>query len=302
VQVVEPAALADYFEVLTGIYEPDRDGKLIVEWLREDWGLFDNPEMDDPRARALLADILDDGNITVRRYSPSPRFQSDGLRQWEQLRDELMHKNRYFPETEIDFKRLASLLSQLQETQMPRLWFRARMNVSEAAIPLEDMGPPPKRSTTHGRANPAGIPYLYLASTADTAISEIRPHTGEIASVAEFEIAEGLQIADLRNPRKKLSPFLLEEDEIGPMRAEIPFLERLGAELTRPILPQGAAIDYVPSQYLCEFIKKCGFDGVLYRSSVGDGINLALFFPAKARGLDVRQFRVQRVTVAIQDV
>lgn len=39
----------------------------------------------------------------------------------------------------------------------------------------------------------------------------------------------------------------------------------------RPVVPQAAAIDYTPSQYLCEFIKKCGYNGVVYLSSVIEG-------------------------------
>jgi hypothetical protein len=81
------------------------------------------------------------------------------------------------------------------------------------------------------------------------------------------------------------------------MRSDIPFLERLGDELTRPVLPQAAAIDYTPSQYLCEFIKKCGYKGVIYRSSVGEGMNLALFDPALATPGNITQHRVTRVSV-----
>ena len=79
----------------------------------------------------------------------------------------------------------------------------------------------------------------------------------------------------------------------------MPFLERLGEELTRPVLPSGAAIDYIPSQYLCEFIKKSGFDGVVYRSSVSDGINLALFDPRKAQGGAVSLYHVAKVSVEV---
>lgn len=83
------------------------------------------------------------------------------------------------------------------------------------------------------------------------------------------------------------------------LRADITFLERLGEELTRPVLPQGAVIDYVPSQYLCEFIKKCGYDGVIYRSSASDGINLALFDPSKATGGAVALYNITRVSVTV---
>ena len=97
-----------------------------------------------------------------------------------------------------------------------------------------------------------------------------------------------------------VSPFLLgDENEVGLLRGDIDFLEKLGDELTRPVLPQSAAIEYIPSQYLCEFIKKSGFDGVLYRSSVSDGVNLALFDPDKAEPKSVEQHTVGKVTVEI---
>lgn len=97
-----------------------------------------------------------------------------------------------------------------------------------------------------------------------------------------------------------MSPFILgNSTAIGQLRADLPFLERLGEELTRPVLPSGAAIDYIPSQYLCEFIKISGFDGVVYRSSVSDGINLALFDPGKAVGVSVVLYSVSKVSVEI---
>jgi hypothetical protein len=115
---------------------------------------------------------------------------------------------------------------------------------------------------------------------------------GRIAS--EFAV-------DLRNPRKLVSPFLLgDENEIGSLRVDIAFLEHLGEELTRPVLPQGAAIDYIPSQFLCEFIKKNTYDGVIYRSSVSDGINLALFDPNKAVGGAVVPYLIKKVSVEVE--
>ena len=163
------------------------------------------------------------------------------------------------------------------------------------------MGAPPKRRSSHGRANPAGIPYLYLGSLPETAVAEIRPHTGEWACVAEFTIPE-IKAVDLRNPRRLVSPFILaDSSEIGQLRADLPFLERLGEELTRPVQPTGAAIDYIPSQYLCEFTKKSGFDGIVYRSSVSDGINLALFNPTLAVGKAVKQYNVSKVSVQVTE-
>ncbi len=303
VDLVEPHQLVDYFQLLINVYEPDPHGKLLVEWMKEDWQLFTHLRMDTAHAKELLGEILDDGDIVRRAFSPSATYRSEGLIRWDTLRDELMYKNRYFLDETLDTDRLNELLSHLRADDLPTKWYRARIRTGDVTFPITEMGAPPKRLATHGRANPPGIPYLYLGSLAETAAAEVRPHTGEVACVADFTIAHPLNAVDLRNPRKLVSPFLLADaGAIGQLRADIPFLERLGEELTRPVLPQGAAIDYIPSQYLCEFIKKCGYDGVVYRSSVSDGMNLALFDPNKAEGRDVSLYTVSRVTVKIDPV
>jgi hypothetical protein len=301
VDIIVPKLLLDYFELLINIYEINPEGKNIVEWLKEDWCLFSHPTMDNAHAKELLGEILDDGDIVRKNFSPSENYKSTGLAQWDTLRDEILHKNRYFLDEKIDTQRLQELLNHLKAFNIPRIWFRARINQTDTPYKIEDMGAPPSRYASHGRANPTGIPYLYLGSMPDTAISEIRPHTGEIATVAEFKIPEELIIVDLREPRKHVSPFVLSDaQEIGKMRADIPFLEKLGEELTRPVLPRSAAIDYIPSQYLCEFIKKIGFHGVIYRSSVSEGINLALFDPTLATPISTSQYDVSRVSVEVQ--
>jgi hypothetical protein len=259
--------------------------------------------MDNARAKDLLADVFDNGDLFRRSFVPSPKYQSDRLIEWERLRAELMHENRYFPDAKLDLGRLEELLDYLQAEDVPTRWYRARLQAGEAPFLLADMGAPPRRVASHGRANPSGIPYLYLGSTAEVGIAEIRPHTGEKACVAEFSVPASLKLVDLRSPRRIISPFAFsDEDKLGPLRSDVAFLERLGDELTRPIVPQGASFDYVPSQYLCEYIKKCGNDGVLYRSSVGEGINLALFKPDFARGQSVQQYDVARVAVEIRQV
>jgi RES domain-containing protein len=303
VAVVAPAQLAEYFKLLIGAYQENAQGKVLVQWFREDWGMFGHPSMDDYRAKDLLAEILNDGEIVRKTFSPANDFEADHLSEWENLRDELMYHNRFFPEANIDLERLELLLSPLtlDAGEVPGSWYRARIQTGDAPFLIADMGAPPKRIASHGRANPAGIPYLYLGSTQRTAISEIRPHTGEVACVADFRTPNDLKLVDLRNPRKMVSPFrLADAADIGRMRSDLPFLERLGDELTRPVVPQSAAIDYTPSQYLCEFIKKCGYDGVIYRSSVGDGMNLALFNPSLAESGTVSQYRVTRVSVEVE--
>lgn len=304
--LIDARELADKFKTLIDVYEPDDYGKSLAQLFKEDWYLFTHKRMDDAHVQVLLADILDDGQIVRKSYVPSKQYESDRLVKWEKLRQELMHENRFFPDINSDFfTRLKDLLAQLEldADQAPMTWYRARIQTQDVAFGESQMLAPPAANASHGRANPAGIPYLYLGSEIVTAVSEIRPHTGDIACIANFTMPDDLVLIDLCNPRATVSPFVLGAgSDIGRILSDLTFLERLGAELTRPVRQQVAAFDYTPSQYLCEFIKKCGYDGVVYRSSVSDGINLALFKPEKARIGVIQQLEVSKVLVEVTQI
>ncbi|MBL7645609.1 MAG: RES family NAD+ phosphorylase [Candidatus Hydrogenedentes bacterium] len=300
VPLIKPRALRDYFELLVSVYEPKNAGKTLVEWLKDDWQLFERVIRSEDQVYELLGTILGNQRIVRKAFLPSEDYTSEGLAKWDTLRDEMMHRNRWFLDEKIDFVRMGQLLDHLVSREDARKWYRARQHSGGRAFAAIEMGAPPKRLASHGRANPAGIPYLYLASTSRTAVAEIRPHTGDSVYVAEFRTPE-LRVVDLRNPLKSVSPFLLSDpDEIGQLRADLPLLQRLGEELTRPVLPHAAAIDYIPSQYLCEFIKRSGFDGVIYNSSVSKGFNLALFNPEVGSPKSVTGYKVRKVSVDVE--
>lgn len=61
-----------------------------------------------------------------------------------------------------------------------------------------------------------------------------------------------------------------------------PFLIRLQNELSKPIRKQDAELDYLPTQYLFEYIKFMGFDAVEYNSAMHkDCYNLSIFHDHK---------------------
>ncbi|WP_223145530.1 RES family NAD+ phosphorylase [Aquicoccus porphyridii] len=292
--------MADYFELLLTIYPRSEGGKSLVEWLSADWSLFSNPNVSEAQAQILLVEVFDDGEIVRGQFGLSESCRTDSLERWRALTDELKYVNRYFPDSVIDTERLGVHLSNLilRDCEKPEVWYRARIEKDGQPIPIDKMGAPPAMLATSGRANPTGIPYLYLGSTVETAICEVRAQPGEIVSVAEFVIEAGLKIVDLRAPRTLVSPFL-EEDEgsIALLRGDIDFLEILGKELATPVVPDSAAINYIPSQFLCEFIKKCGFDGVAYSSSLSEGMNVALFLPEAATPQSVAEYEVASLSL-----
>ncbi|GAA5224081.1 hypothetical protein GCM10025777_47120 [Membranihabitans marinus] len=303
IDCVDAKDLAQWFEPLMSTYEVADDGEPIVRLLAKEWDLFRGSGMNEAERKELLADVLDDGEIVRKLFRPIENPKDSNLQDWDDLRDEMMHRNRWFLDKPMNAERMEGLLSRLIAPSVSLngvTWYRARLMSNDKPYELSQMGAPPRHKAGHGRANPAGIPYLYLGSTQATAVAELRPHTGENACVAEFTIPD-LNFADLRNPRQLLSPLLGDESEILKLRADLPLLERLGEELTRPVQPRGAPYEYIPTQYLCEYIKTRGFDGVIYRSSVtsDDGINLALFDPSIAQAQCVEQVSVEKVSVSL---
>src|ERR1700722_18403880 len=79
VPVLSPPQLAEYFELLISAYQIDGRGKLLVQWFREDWGMFGHPVMDDSRARKLLAEILEDAEIVGQTFLPANDSEADQL-------------------------------------------------------------------------------------------------------------------------------------------------------------------------------------------------------------------------------
>lgn len=303
VKIVEPAELADYLEKPLGLYVENSEvvACSIQSLLRKDWALFDrlSPE----QAELLLGHILSDSTISEKKYVPVIEIDSSAIQEWEDFREELKHQNRFFPKKFQPTKELRKLFGILtaRPEDIPNKVYRARICEHSAPYPLEEMGRPPVQFSGNGRANPFGIPCLYVASDAETAIAEIRPHKGELVCVAEFEVARSIILADLRNPRKTISPFEREDEQIKLISKNMGFLCRLGEELTLPILPKAANLDYLPSQYLCEFIKDCGFGGVIYNSALGSGINYAIFDDSGVIGKDVRQYKIDTLSIEFSD-
>ena len=288
--------------MLLSAYRLDDAGRPIIRLLTEDWRIFAEDRLDEFGARSLLAEILDDGDIVRKNFIPAPHAVSDSEEKWENFKQELMYENRFFPKTDIGTERIKELLPYLicEEDEVRRTWYRGRIQTSSAPFPREEMGAPPKERALHGRANPAGIPYLYLASDDVTCVAETRPHPGEVLTVASFTLVTGLKIVDLRDPRGHVSPFeLADEDDVLSLRRDIGLLERLGNELTKPVIPRAAATEYIPSQFLCEFVKDCRFHGVMYRSSIADGDNLAIFDNGNASIEEVFQRTVDSISVQI---
>jgi len=76
----------------------------------------------------------------------------------------------------------------------------------------------------------------------------------------------------------------------------MPFLTLLGNELSKPIIPREANLEYLPSQYLCELLKDIGFNGIIYKSSISDGNNYVIFDDKRLKAVSTYQYQIVDVT------
>lgn len=126
---------------------------------------------------------------------------------------------------------------------------------------------PPNKYATAGRANSLGISFLYAATDKKTAIMEMRPQIGQHFNVCKIETTKDIRIFDFTYMSSELK-----EDEY----VKSGDLYVISKEFSRP--NYGNTDDYVPTQYLCEYLREKGFEGIRYKSAVSpDGINLIIF-------------------------
>lgn len=128
---------------------------------------------------------------------------------------------------------------------------------------------------SEGRANPRGIPYLYLATTRETALAEVRPWIGSKVSVAQFRVARDLDVIDCSRDHSK-DKLLALLDKTRTRQDGIWIA--IDQAFATPVTKGEETRDYIPTQIIAEMFKRQGFDGIVYKSLLSDdGFNIALF-------------------------
>jgi hypothetical protein len=161
------------------------------------------------------------------------------------------------------------------------------------AFPEERMKPLPDRAR-EGRVNAKGVPCLYLATTEDTAIAEVRPAVGSYVSTAQFEVTRDLKIMDCSVNAEGMSLYFEEPSEAEREKAVWNYIDRAFAE---PTQPSEEVAEYVPTQVLAELFRTQGCDGVAYKSSLGKGYNVALFDLSAAELINCALYQVRGLTL-----
>lgn len=232
---------------------------------------------------------------------------------WDDFKEELIYRNRFIVNHEVMgyIKHFAEINKKCIEKDT--ILYRARMysegkykrfNYNYKGVSLNNLAsaiahnpnfwgydeidsfvPPNNDVIAEGRANPSFIKYLYSAEEPYTAMAEIRPYLKSKVSVAEIKVDEQLNIADLSNGAiggfdefETFLIFLIEDEFSTPSNYD--------------------KKSYIATQFISEYIKTLGYDGIRFSSSLYKrGNNVTIFKYNKCHAIGSKLYEISDICI-----
>lgn len=151
-----------------------------------------------------------------------------------------------------------------------------------------------------GRVNPKGIPCLYLATSREVAMSEVRPWLGSVVSVARFALGRRVKLVDCSKYHGAEAPA---EDLPDPDGIDERVWTHIDYAFSRPVTRSDNTAEYAATQIIAEVFRDQGFDGVIYKSAFAEqGYNVALFDLDAALQTESYLFQVQKAAFEFREL
>ena len=304
---IDISELLDFFFDFFSVFSKDDKGITLSELILQDWNLFS----DDTNVQEILAEISQQLKIDLNVTDKVSYVQeiTECIEYWETLKEDLKWNRRFLANadrlTELKWDTLFGIYSTIDSNNK---FYRARIHFDGCKEPLgkDSLGCPPKDKSIAGRANPQGIPYLYLCNDINTTLYETRVSYLDIVSVGTFQLKEKeeLKIVDFTQWQ---SPFNAFSDDSVNM---IDFVkgkllrQRISKDLSKPMRRFDSEMEYLPTQFICEFVRYIvGATGIQFNSSLHeDGINIVLFEPEKVQCIEEQLYQINEIKIKSEQI
>lgn len=269
------------FKFLKNIYEihPIRRSNDLFYILSFEWGLFEY-NFNNVLIKRLCANY----EMDVEEYYLIRIDFEHLIIKWHEFRQNIKHEHRFINSLPLEIEALFKEKSKNSKIlEKGEIFYRARIGSGDknVSIPfdanLSDMGMPPLDMVRMGRANPDGIRYLYLANRKETALAEVRPWCGAEVTIGDFELMDNILSMDFSYSSQMSLFKVINSDQSETVMSEIAFFNNLSDEMSKPISPNESYLEYIPTQFITEVIKSVGYEGMIFNSSLSDGLNVVLF-------------------------
>jgi hypothetical protein len=248
----------------------------------------------------------------------SKEFRSPN--EWQNFCDFIVRTNRYVLNRKwANFFDIISITAKKRETILEKrtTLVRARigsyydeyeekngeLKIVTGPLPRNELVAPPPQKAKDGRINPRGISYLYLSNNIETAIIEVRPWLGQEVSVGYFEIKNDLKCVDTSQDKKGRMIYLGKgKPKLTPEKKEEYVWGGINSSFSRPVRSEDESINYIPTQYLSEFFKNNGYDGIIYKSALTEeGYNIVLFNPKNGILKGAKVFEIKSIKQTFEE-
>jgi hypothetical protein len=309
--LIELEELEDFFRDFFAIFQYDQiNGKPLIDLIQEDWDMFTSREYG-ANIIGNLSFIID-LTLQLGLSSSDPSTNSelkmsyideiqDSVDYWEELKADLKHKRRFLTDlTNLEDYGWDAAFNVFSTIDSSVILYRSRINVDGTTSPYPncEMSSPPQVISTAGRANPQGIPYLYLSRDLKTTLYESRATFLDYVSIGHFKVDDGFIF--------KVVDFTIEESPFNNIDNIINFTKGrfirrvISRDLSRPLSRYDSELEYIPTQFICEYIRFFTNPaiGIQFRSSLDkNGVNIVLFDEDKIKCIDVEIHQITKIDI-----
>ncbi|MDP3443719.1 MAG: RES domain-containing protein [Ignavibacteria bacterium] len=279
--LLDVSELFDFFQELIDNYTVYETGMPLSSKIQSHWSFFSSHGV----ANKILNDVLPNLQTQVISSNINVEYTDDiidNYNHWELLKEELKWKNRFV----INIERLEELgwdgffNTQFKLSKDVEL-FRARLH-HQSGLEVynpDQMTCPPKEFASAGRANPSGIPFLYLSDNEETVLYEARASYLDELSIGTFKLKTELESIKLVDFTEDTSLFQPNSGLINKTIKGKLLRQKISNDLSKPMRRYDSELEYIPTQFICEFIKVfTGALGIRFYSSLHPkGNNIVLF-------------------------
>lgn len=274
------AELLDFFQELVDNFKPVNDGESLRSRIQGKWSFFSNHQA----SSIILNEVLPKLKTHINSATDPVDYIGDikdNYSYWAELKHSLKRERRFI--TDIEYLRDELGWDGFFETQgqlgPEEELFRARVHHAsgEHVYDPEEMMCPAPHLVKGGRANPAGIPYLYLSDNKETVLYEVRASYLDEISVATIKVKDDVKVLKIADFTED-TPLFQPEKVNKTIKAKL-LRELISADLSKPMRRYDSELEYIPTQFICEFIKvHAGVSGIKFQSSLHpSGKNVVIF-------------------------
>ena len=270
--------LLDFFQDLMDNFQTSSYGEPLKSKIQSNWSFFSTHNI----ASVILNQVLPRITTGIQNSEDLVNYTEDIIENfsyWEKLKEKLKWSNRFI--SDIDYlKELGwdGFFNTQYELIPSDELFRARVHHKSNMLAYEakDMMCPPSDLAGGGRANPLGIPYLYLSNNPETVLYEVRASYLDELSIGVFQLKEefkSVKIVDFTEDTP-----LFQEEVAQTIKSKL-LRDKISRDLSKPMRRYDSEIEYIPTQFICEFIRIfTGASGIRFSSSLHPtGKNIVMF-------------------------